>query len=631
MARAVSRRMQIAQQRGRPKQMGAKTLAAPVGGWVTVDSLIASRPNSALLLDNIFPEQQSVRLRGGSRVWFAVSAAVVSMMVYQVTGASKFFVATATELYDATSPNDVFIYDQNFDQIEDENGDPILSGDEASPILDDLGAGYFSYVNFSTSGGYFLTAVNGVDEARLFDGEEWYDQNGGRLVRLEYDSVGSGFTVGLTVTGATSGATGVVERIIDNVLFGTLYLRGGSGDFQNNETITDSGSGAALANGASVVLAPAITGGDTSTFSHVSAYRERLFFVKKDSLTVYYLPVNSIGGALSSFNLAGVFSKGGEILFTAPWSTNTGSGLDNALAVVSTEGEIAVYTGTNPSSAETWALLGVYEIARPLGKRALMRAGGDVLIATQEGLVALSSVLEKDAAALSLTAVSANIEPNWREEALNRLFLPWEIAKWTRKNMAIISLPTASVDVTTHYCFVVNLKTGAWARYTGWDTRCLEVFNDWAYFGTGSGRVMQAEVGGDDAGDIYYPTVVWNWNPLDALGVYKTILQARATYVTSTELDPQISCSTDYAVTLPSPPNAPAVTVANSLWDVGKWDQALWDEGGSKQRFSTDWVSIGQSGYSHAPQIQHACSGNVQTTGELVEITVTYELGDLVV
>ncbi|MEZ5781815.1 MAG: hypothetical protein R3D70_09320 [Rhizobiaceae bacterium] len=353
--------------------------------------------------------------------------------------------------------------------------------------------------------------------------------------------------------------------------------------------------------------------------------------MKKESLTVYYLPVNSIGGALASFNLAGVFSKGGEVLFTAPWSVNTGAGMDNALAIFSTAGEIAVYTGSNPSDPADWALLAVYEISKPLGQRGVMRAGGDVLIATQEGLVALSSVLEKDAAALSLTAVSANIEPDWRTEALDRLFLPWEVAKWTRKNMAIVSLPTSSEEVTSHFCFVVNLKTGAWAKYTGMDTRCLEIFNDWAFYGTGDGRVMQMEIGGDDAGDIYYPTLVFNWNPLDALGVYKTIMQARATYITSTEIDPQISCSTDYAIALPNPPNAPVVTAIDSVWDVGKWDQAVWDVGANKQKFSTDWVSIGQSGYSHALQIQHACSGNVQTTGELVEITVTYELGDLVV
>ena len=631
MARAPSRRMQIARQAGRPKQMGAKTLPAPIGGWVTADSLIAARPNSALVLENMFPEQKSVRLRGGSRVWFAVSAAIVSMMVYNVTNASKFFIATATELYDATVPNDVFIYDQSFNQITDEDGEPLLSGDPSTAILDDLGAGYFSYVNFSTSGGYFLSAVNGVDNVRLYNGEGWYKQTGSRLIKLAYDAQTVNFTVGLTVTGALSAATGTVESIVDDGTTGVLYLRGGTGDFQNNETITDSGTGSATANGDSLIVAPAITGTDTSELAHVSAYRERLFFVKRESLTVYYLPVNSIGGALASFNLLGVFSKGGEILMTAPWSVNTGAGMDNALAVISTEGEIAVYTGSDPSDPDDWALLGVYEIAKPLGKRGIIRAGGDFLLSTEDGLIAMSSVLEKDAAALSLTAVSANIEPDWREEAVNRLFLPWEVAKWTRKNMAIVSLPTNSIDPTTHYCFVVNLKTGAWAKYTGWDTRCLEVFNDWAYYGTGSGQVMQMEIGGDDGGAIYYPTVVYNWNSLDALGVYKTVMQARATYVTSTELAPQISCSTDYALSLPSPPNAPAVTAVDSVWDVGKWDQAKWDEGSNKQRYSTDWVSIGQSGYSHAPQIQHACSGNVQTTGELVEMTITFELGDLVV
>jgi hypothetical protein len=67
--------------------------------------------------------------------------------------------------------------------------------------------------------------------------------------QLAYDAQSGNFTVGLTVTGGTSGATGVIVNDADAGTTGALTLRDVSGDFQNNETITDSGSGSATVNG----------------------------------------------------------------------------------------------------------------------------------------------------------------------------------------------------------------------------------------------------------------------------------------------------------------------------------------------------------------------------------------------
>jgi hypothetical protein len=67
--------------------------------------------------------------------------------------------------------------------------------------------------------------------------------------KLNYDGQTGDFTVGLTVTGGTSGATGVIVRDEDAGTTGTLYLQSVSGTFQDNEAITDTGTGAATVNG----------------------------------------------------------------------------------------------------------------------------------------------------------------------------------------------------------------------------------------------------------------------------------------------------------------------------------------------------------------------------------------------
>lgn len=70
----------------------------------------------------------------------------------------------------------------------------------------------------------------------------------GPLNTLPYDNQSGNFTVGLTVTGGTSGATGVIVADVDGGTSGTLTLSNINGLFADNETITDTSTGSALVN-----------------------------------------------------------------------------------------------------------------------------------------------------------------------------------------------------------------------------------------------------------------------------------------------------------------------------------------------------------------------------------------------
>ena len=66
---------------------------------------------------------------------------------------------------------------------------------------------------------------------------------------LAYDAQTANFTVGLVVTGSTSGATARIMADADSGLTGTLTLRDIIGVFLDNEPLTDSSTGAATVNG----------------------------------------------------------------------------------------------------------------------------------------------------------------------------------------------------------------------------------------------------------------------------------------------------------------------------------------------------------------------------------------------
>ncbi len=387
-------------------------------------------------------------------------------------------------------------------------------------------------------------------------------------------------------------------------------------DGTNWATITGSGGGA-------------ITGVTTSTLSHVWVYKNRVFFVQGGSMKAWYLAVDSIAGAASDLTLAGVFTRGGSLLFGATWSIDAGDGVDDKCVFISTQGEIAIYEGSDPSDPTDWALVGRYDLGgRPLGKNAYMRAGGDLLIATTDGLVPLSAALSKDPAALSLAAVSRNIQPDWRREAIARQSLPWSVQKWDEENLAVIGLPVVS-GVTDPVAFIVNTETGAWARFTGWDVRSLAVHEDQIYYGTSDGRVMLGNSGGTDNGNVYVCRLALPFDHFGKPGQFKTLKQARATFRASSQFLPQLSCSVDYAINFPAPPSSIA-NYTEDTWDSGVWDTALWDAASTERVTSTRWVSMVGAGFVHAIQLQTTFGITPTPEVELSAIDITLETGSVV-
>jgi hypothetical protein len=80
-------------------------------------------------------------------------------------------------------------------------------------------------------------------------GGVYYAETGTDFVVINYDTETGAFTEGLTVTGGTSGATGVITELVDYGTTGTLRLSGVTGTFEDNETITDTSTGSAIVNG----------------------------------------------------------------------------------------------------------------------------------------------------------------------------------------------------------------------------------------------------------------------------------------------------------------------------------------------------------------------------------------------
>lgn len=370
---------------------------------------------------------------------------------------------------------------------------------------------------------------------------------------------------------------------------------------------------------------PAITGVATTDLSNVWSFASRLFFVEKGTMTAWYLPIDSIGGTANSFSLAGIFKKGGSLLFGATWSLDAGDGLDDKCVFVSDQGEVAVYQGTNPGSASDWSKAGVYNITEPLGPKGKMQAGGDLLIATTTGLVPISQAIQRDVAALEMGAVSKNITPIWQKKAFELSSAGWEIEKWPSENIMIVSQPGDREST----CLVANLQTGAWSRFTGLNVQSLAFFDGSVFFGGVDGKVRRFESGGSDDGVAYTSAFLGNHEGLGAAGAQKTVVQVRPTFRLSTDINPVASVTTDYSQVMSLPPSPMPDVGGAATWGVSKWGASTWS-GGAVNATQANWYSVGRTGYAMAPEVQLTFDNTRKPDVELVGIDATFHVGALV-
>lgn len=437
------------------------------------------------------------------------------------------------------------------------------------------------------------------------------------------------FTVGKTLTGQTSAATATIAKVINSGTTGTLWINNVTGTFQTAEIIHDNNTptqGSATSSGTPALLFGAMTGVDLTTLSYNWTHQQRLFYIQKNSLNAWYLPAASISGAAVQLPLGGVFNLGGSLLFGTTWSLEVGAGgLQEQCAFVTTEGEVVVYQGTDPSAASTWSKVGVYRIGKPLGPNAHFRAGGDIVIATDIGLVPLSSALQKDFSVLSPSAVSAPIETVWNDEVAARFGATWRCQVWSANQIAIVNPPT--VNNLPPVLYVANLRTGAWGKFTGWDSRCMAVFQNRLFFGSGASQVIEANVTGTDMGQPFTGVYVPLFSDFGA-PTTKTAGMTRAVLQSFAPLNEQISMHAEFDVNLPaSPPGSIAPT--SNVWDGGVWGAAIWGQSLAKTT-SGDWHSTPNTGNALAPALQITSGSIVPLDVKILRTDVTYTMGDLV-
>ena len=531
-----------------PKQNTAKTASvpAPIGGWNARDSIAEMQPMDAVQMINFFPTPTDIQLRKGwTKKSTGITGQVDTVITYPTSSGYKLFAFAGTKIWDASTST-------------------------ASAVFDGLSSAKMQFVNFSNTAGNWIVACNGQDPVVVYDGTKWFF-----LATTSTAAVISS----ITHTGTTANVTTATAH---GLITGNEITVSGAAptDYNGTYVITKTGANTftyvmattpatnAITVGSYTVLG--VTGADSSTFINVNLFKNRLYFTQKNTLNCWYLDVDSIAGVASPLYFGGIARTGGYLQAMGTWTIDAGEGADDYAVFVTSMGEVIVYNGTDPTTAATWALKGVWQLGQTFSRRCFTKWAGDLLLLTQDGLVPLASALQ-----------SSRLDP--RINITDKIYYPvslaatnyyanfgWQVIYYASENMLILNIPVS--DGIEQY--VMHTITKAWARFTGIQAYCFVNSGDNDLHFGGDGYVGTFYSGFSDNGNNITGAVQQAYSYFDTPGQLKRFTLVRPILQTDNGL-PTVLCniSTDFQPV----DNLGQVSFNPSILNTGKWDSATWD------------------------------------------------------
>jgi hypothetical protein len=342
---------------------------------------------------------------------------------------------------------------------------------------------------------------------------------------------------------------------------------------------------------------PTLSGVTATDIVNVTIFKERLFFVFNDSLTFGFLAINSIAGAVSEFNLGSIFSLGGQLQAIGTWTRDGGAGPEDNALFWTDQGEIAMYAGTDPSEASKWSLVGVYRVGRPIGRRCIMNVGSDCYLITENGILPMTQVLGTGEAAPN-RAISDKISLTYNQAVVNyRSFFGWEGQLYPRGGYGLFNVPDSGSGAFVQ--FVINLETGAWARFIDQNAYTWAVFDSDLYFG-GNTKVHLADSGASDGGDAIEATAKTAFIYFGGRTGPNRYTAIRPVMASDSQLTVSLGFDVDYrdgvSVLTPSTGESDAAT-----WDTATWDVSAWAGPINTQ---LEWLSVAEIGWNAAVRLR---------------------------
>lgn len=566
-----------------------KTVGAPVGGINARDSLAAMPETDALVLDNWFCTPSYVQVRDGSALWASgLGSNVDTVMAYNGAITQKLFGVSNGSLFDITTQGAV--------------GAAKITG---------LGSSRLQHQMFNSGGGPVLLWVNGSDAPRRYDGGTQ-----GALVSLTTLTGGAAYVNGTYTAVPLTGGAGTGAQATIVVAGGavtTVTVTAAGSAYVVGNTLSASNASLGGAGAGFSIVVETIGGWSTTTISGtglnpinlitLTVHQQRVWAIEQNTMNVWYSGPQAFQGSYTKLPLGQLFKLGGSLWQMANWTIDNAAGINDYAAFITTEGEVAIYQGYDPSAIATWSLVGIFKTGRPIGRRCWTKLASDVLMITTDGLAPLSKLLLTDrtqpGAELTYKIVNA-INDDITAYSAN---FGWQVCYYPFGNKLMLNVP--EVAASAAHQWVMNGVSNAWSRFRSWNANCWELQQDALYYGGNGGNVYLADTGTSDAGIPITVDAKPAFNKFEDTVMQKNFTMARPIFQATAQVaTPIITLNVDFEdVINPSPLLSSAGTAP---WNISLWDVTSW---GGANYLSKDWEGITGLGFWAAGRVSLQTSG----------------------
>lgn len=367
-----------------------------------------------------------------------------------------------------------------------------------------------------------------------------------------------------------------------------------------------------------VTAPPGETWVNPNSFDKVLSHMNLLWFADSDNLALYYLPLQQKSGALTLFPLNAMFKRGGHITSINTWTVDGGLGLDDALCIFTSNGEVAIYSGTDP--ATDFQKIGTFRFDAPMSKNCAINFGGDLYVQIATGFVPMTTMVRAEAEQLGKSDIGVMKEFGDISRVHGDEY-GWQVIVNQHTNHAICNLPLGNGKYEQ---MVRRMPGQVWSKWVNIPARCWAWLHNNTYFGDDHGGIY---LGGDeylnDNGAAIDADVRFAWSNFKSMSK-KQFKMLRLYTITDGLPRPFMAVEVDYDNTAPI--NQPDLTVGpggGADWTTSPWDTSDWALAVQPKQ---NWQSVTGLGRIGAARVRVSITG---CSFSLTGVDVIYELGGL--
>ena len=600
---------------GRRQLVDSITIPAPVGGMNSVVPASELPATDCIALYNMVGSEYGLRSRFGFEEWaLGLDGPGLTEIPFNGSRANgagdRQFYTTASGIWDVTTST------TNASRVVAFPATSSLSGYGISAVVATLAGHFLLYCD--EANGLYIYSENSASWSKAVAGvtQTWAVQT---LYTLGNHVVNGGNVYVVTAQGTSattgSGPSGTGTSITDGGVTWSYVSAAPTGAFVIGPSLADQQNGLTL---------------DPANLVFATVWKNRVCYLERDTSRIWYGTVNAFAGTFTSFDFGLKLQHGGPLAGIYNWAYDGGGGMDTRLVGISTAGDIVIYGGTDPNSASTFGLIGCWYVgAVPAGRRIATDFGGDLLINSVLGTLSLAKLVVVDPLADRTQYATYKIGNLFSFLANTNRTLPgWAIHIHPEDNALLILIPQGAAGTQTTQ-LAYSFANQAWGFYRDLPMVSAGAWNGALYFATPDGRICR-HTGYVDNVKLSDPNsyVPVSWSIISRYANNGTANTKRIVElipsVLSESPSPSVTAEARYNYDL-SEAGLPSTVYSGTdyaVWDVSKWDQAVW---------AGDYTSAQPTGgaLGMGRDVAVAIRGQADSRTILVDVKVLFETARL--